>query len=115
MGCGLGTRWWKHRGGNVAILFALMLPVVVGGAGYGVETSYWYFRRLQMQSASDAAAYAGAIVKRAGQDQTTIQAAATTAAGQNGFDSSSGTVTVNSPPATGPNTANDAVEVLLDS
>jgi Flp pilus assembly protein TadG len=28
--------------GNVAILFALFLPVIVGGAGFGVETTYWY-------------------------------------------------------------------------
>ncbi|MER8955396.1 hypothetical protein NKH98_22120, partial [Mesorhizobium sp. M0833] len=30
------------KSGNVATIFALSLPIVVGGAGLGVETSYWY-------------------------------------------------------------------------
>ncbi|TIY10354.1 MAG: hypothetical protein E5V16_12455, partial [Mesorhizobium sp.] len=44
--------------GNVAIIFALSLPIVVGGAGLGVETSYWYYSSLKLQAVADAAAYA---------------------------------------------------------
>ncbi|MER8409511.1 hypothetical protein NKH16_33570, partial [Mesorhizobium sp. M1307] len=32
--------------GNVATIFALSLPIVVGGAGLGIETSYWYYSSL---------------------------------------------------------------------
>ncbi|MER8974008.1 pilus assembly protein TadG-related protein [Mesorhizobium sp. M0800] len=47
--------------GNVATIFALSLPIVVGAAGLGIETSYWYFSSLKLQAVADAAAYAGAL------------------------------------------------------
>jgi len=98
--------------GNVAIIFALTLPVVVGGAGLGVETSYWYYSSLKLQSAADAAAYAGALEKIAGSDNPTITTAATQSATSNGLGD--GTIVVNTPPASGPNTGKKAVEVILN-
>jgi Flp pilus assembly protein TadG len=38
----MGQRLATCRRGNVAIMFALFLPVIIGGAGFGVETTYWY-------------------------------------------------------------------------
>jgi len=99
-------------GGNVATIFALTLPVVIGGAGLGVETSYWYYSSLKLQAIADAAAYAGALEKIAGSDTTAITAAATTSASSNGLGA--GTIVVNTPPASGPNTAKKAVEVILN-
>ena len=88
--------------------------MVVGGAGLGVETTYWYFKQLQLQSAADSAAYAGAIEKRAGSLNSQVVSVATLGATQNGFATSAGTIKVNAPPATGPatNSAN-AVEVIV--
>src|SRR5688572_17097637 len=80
----------RTDGGNVAILFAVLLPVVVGGAGLGVETTFWRYKQLQIQTAADAAAFAGALEKRAGSNATLIEGAATTAATQNGFDTVNG-------------------------
>lgn len=102
----------KGKGGNVAIIFAMTLPVVVGGAGLGVETSYWYYSSLKLQSTADAAAYAGAIEKINGSGTPTIVATATQSATTNGLGA--GTIVVNVPPASGPNTANNAVEVILN-
>jgi Flp pilus assembly protein TadG len=96
-------------------MFALVLPVIIGGAGFGVETSYWEYKRLQMQSAVDAAAYAGAIVKRSGADLAAITAAATAGATQNGFDTSSGAIAVQAPPTSGAYTGGNAVEVVLQA
>lgn len=100
------------EGGNVATIFALTLPVVVGGAGLGVETSYWYYSSLKLQATADAAAYAGALEKIQGSDTATITTAATQSATANGLGN--GTITVHTPPTSGPNTANKAVEVILD-
>ena len=100
------------EGGNVATIFALTLPIVVGGAGLGVETSYWYYSSLKLQAIADAAAYAGALEKIAGSDTPTITAAATSSATSNGLGN--GTIVVNTPPTSGPNTANKAVEVILN-
>ncbi|MDX8512524.1 pilus assembly protein TadG-related protein [Mesorhizobium captivum] len=100
------------EGGNVATIFALALPVVVGGAGLGVETSYWYYSSLKLQATADAAAYAGALEKVAGSNTAAITAAATQSATDNGLGA--GTIVVNTPPTSGPNTAKKAVEVILN-
>lgn len=105
-------RLCESRGGNVATIFALTLPVVVGGAGLGVETSYWYYSSLKLQAIADAAAYAGALEKVAGSDTAAITAAATSSAASNGLGG--GTIVVNTPPNSGPNTAKKAVEVILN-
>lgn len=101
------------RRGNVAVMFALTMPMVVGGAGLGVETTYWYLTRTQMQQAADAAAYAGAMEMRSGSDLTQVTAVATATAGKNAFNTQTGTVQVNNPPSTG-NGGNQAVEVILN-
>ncbi|WP_457151862.1 pilus assembly protein TadG-related protein, partial [Mesorhizobium sp. P5_C1] len=92
-------------------IFALTLPIVVGAAGFGVETSYWYYNSLRLQATADAAAYAGALEQISGSDKPTIVAAATQSAASNGLGS--GTIVVNTPPASGPNTAKKAVEVIV--
>ncbi|WP_164887879.1 pilus assembly protein TadG-related protein, partial [Mesorhizobium sp. M7A.F.Ca.CA.002.04.1.1] len=101
----------RSTGANVATIFALTLPVVVGAAGFGVETSYWYYNSLRLQATADAAAYAGALEQISGSDKPTIVAAATQSAASNGLGS--GTIVVNTPPASGPNTAKKAVEVIV--
>lgn len=102
----------RAASGNVAVTFAFTLPVVVGGAGLGVETSFWYYSSLKLQAVADAAAYAGALEKIAGSDNPTIIAAATQSATSNNF-ATPGTIEVNTPPLSGPNTAKKAVEVIV--
>ncbi|PZV36492.1 hypothetical protein B5V02_22005 [Mesorhizobium kowhaii] len=96
---------------NVATIFALTLPIVIGAAGFGVETSYWYYNSLKLQATADAAAFAGALEQISGSDKPAIIAAATQSAATNGLGS--GTIVVNTPPASGPNTAKKAVEVIV--
>ena len=107
------VRLGANRSGNVAVVFAITLPILLGAAGLGVETSYWYYRSLQLQSAADAAAYTGGLEKLAGSQTSVIEAAAADTATSNGFETSSGTVTVHTPPTTGPNISAHAVEVVL--
>ncbi|KAA3449405.1 hypothetical protein C7I87_18135 [Mesorhizobium sp. SARCC-RB16n] len=101
----------RSRAANVATIFALTLPIVVGAAGFGVETSYWYYNSLRLQATADAAAYAGALEQISGSDTPTIIAAATQSAATNGLGA--GTIVVNTPPTSGPNTAKNAVEVIV--
>ncbi|WP_245525688.1 pilus assembly protein TadG-related protein [Mesorhizobium sp. M00.F.Ca.ET.216.01.1.1] len=97
----------------MAIIFALTLPVVVGGAGLGVETSYWYYSSLKLQAVADTAAYAGALEKVSGSDNATIISAATLSATTNNFDTSTGTIEVFTPPTSGAYVAKKAVEVIV--
>lgn len=45
---------------NIAVTFALLLPVLVGGLALGTETTLWYVDQRDLQNASDAAALAAA-------------------------------------------------------
>jgi Flp pilus assembly protein TadG len=78
--------FWNDKRANIAILACFCMPLVIGGAGFGVETGYWYYKRLELQSAADAAAYAAAIEARAGSATDTMRNAALLAAADNGFD-----------------------------
>ncbi|MCA1662500.1 MAG: pilus assembly protein TadG-related protein [Novosphingobium sp.] len=50
----------RDTGGNTMMLFALGMPVFVGGAGLAVDTAQWYQWHREMQFAVDQAAMAGA-------------------------------------------------------
>ncbi len=80
----------KSAGGNIAIMFALMAPLFVGGLGMGVETALWYVDQRNAQNASDAAAIA------AGADGTAANYAnvANAVAAQYGFTNGVNGVTV---------------------
>jgi hypothetical protein len=98
----------------VTVIVAFAVPLIVGAGGLAVETSFDYVSQSHLQSAADAAAYAAGIEKVASSPMDTVRAAATQQANANGWTSSTGTLTVNSPPATGPNAnAANAVEVLM--
>jgi hypothetical protein len=88
----------------------------MGATALAVDVGYWRYQQRLEQSAADSAAIAGA-TEIAFLDGAGVSAAARTDAGSNGFTNGSTgvTITVNRPPASGPNAANNnAVEVLVD-
>jgi hypothetical protein len=106
-------RFAAAQSGNVATIFALTLPLVIGGAGLGVETAYWYFRSLQLQSAADAAAFAAELEHMSGSSTSEIESEASSVAAKNGFDAAAGSIDVNAPPTSGAFQAAAASEVIL--
>jgi hypothetical protein len=104
-------RFIADRRGDTAILAAAAMPAVIGFFGLGVEVGHWYLTKVELQSAADAAAVAGAAVRRAGGSQAEIEAAALRAALETGFDGQAGVLVVNAPPLTGGFTGTPAVEV----
>lgn len=90
-----------HQGGAIAVMFALMLPVIIGFAGLGIDAGLWYKDRRSMQTATDAAAVSAAIERTYGANSAEMLSIATIEATRNGFDSSIDTITVNSPPTSG--------------
>lgn len=104
----------KSRRGNIAIITALAAPVLVGFCGLGAETGYQYFRQRDLQGAADIAAYDGAMqLENNSAGSSAITSASTSGASSNGWNSGSGTITVNNPPQSGSNQNNSSVEVLL--
>lgn len=107
-------RFLADTRGTIAVLAAIVFPVVIGGIGLGVETSYWYMTQRKLQHAADIAAHAAGVRNRAMDSMDGIRAAATQVAIASGFLSARGTITVSKPPLTGAFAGNaDAVEVVL--
>jgi Flp pilus assembly protein TadG len=107
---GLLRRFLHDQSGAYAIMFALMLPVLIGTAGLGTEVGWWYFKHKNMQSAADSGAVSAAT---AGTDLTNQANSVTASYGYaNGVKNV--TLTVNQPPTTGNYTsALQAVEVIV--
>jgi Flp pilus assembly protein TadG len=112
---------WKHRGnvtvsgrrgeaGQVLVLAAVALTVLMLAAGLGIDMGYLRYQRRRMQTAADSAAIAAAT--QLGGDYT---GAATTDASLNGFSSSNGaTVTVTQPvPLTCPDGTANCAQVQI--
>ncbi len=57
---GILKRFSNARKGNIALSFALALPVIALGVGLAVEVGSWETQKRRLQSAVDAAAIAGA-------------------------------------------------------
>src|SRR5512146_3102929 len=106
-------RLLRAREGNVAIVTAIVMPVVIGFCGLGAETGYWYLRQRVLQNAADIAAIDGDIVLRGGGSSDSVSSTAETDAGNNGWNSTTGTITVHTPPASGTHQTNSSVEVNL--
>lgn len=81
--------FWRDRRGSTSILFALSMPMLIGGLGVGFEVSNWYLMQRGMQNAADAAVLAAA--SNAGANYA-IEGRAASA--QNGFANGVGDVGV---------------------
>lgn len=88
---------FADQSGAVAIMGALAATLVVAGAGFGVETGFWFYEQTRMQQMADAAAYAGTVELRGGAGQAEIAAGALAAARDNGFNSATDTISVTAP------------------
>ena len=82
------ARFWRDRRGAVAVAVAILLPVLIGFAGIGIEVGLWFAVQRQNQSAADAAAISAALEYAAQIESgvmTNPTAAATITAGYNLF------------------------------
>lgn len=104
----------RSEEGSIAALIGLGLPVFLGLAALSMDVSQWYDEKRTLQTAADAAAVGAATELTDGRSATmTTQASAD--ALRNGVPIVAGTtITLNSPPQSGPNTGNaKAVEVII--
>lgn len=96
------------RGGAVAVVVALLLPLMVGVGALAIETGLWFSERRDLQNAADSAALSGAFELTAGR-KTTVMASALADGRRNAADAA---FSVRNPPTSGPFTGSTAaVEV----
>jgi len=87
--------------GNIALMFALMLPILFGIVGLGVDAGQWFKERSELQTIVDAAVIAAALENASGANSTQITSGATLEATRNGFDATTDTLTYVGTPTTG--------------
>ncbi len=108
------TRFADDRSGAVAVMAALLFPVLVGGMALGAEASYWYLSQRKLQQASDLAAYAAAVQLRSGRSESDLTAAAADMAEASDFRPGDDTLILSHPPTSGLRAGSaKAVEVAL--
>lgn len=110
---GLARTFRRSQSGNIAIMAGLSMTALVGFCGLGVDSASWLYGARQLHAAADIASYDAAVALNAGGSGSTLTTAATTGATTNGWNSANGTITVNSPPASGTHQNNKSVEVIL--
>jgi hypothetical protein len=59
---------WRSTSGNVFIMAAILMPVILGSAGLAVDSIQWVLWKRQLQRAADSAALAGAYASAQGKD-----------------------------------------------
>ena len=103
--------------GQTAIILTIAFGTMLALLGLVFDGGRIYFEKRHMQAAADAAVF-GAVqeMRRGNRDlASNLDPAARYDAGLNGYDAANSTITVNSPPATGPNSANtNFVEVIIE-
>src|SRR5438876_370036 len=50
----------RSQAGNILVTTALILPLLVGFVGLGVDVALWFYKHQSMQSAADSAAISAA-------------------------------------------------------
>lgn len=106
-------KFLHDKAGAIAVIAAVVIPVVIGFVGVGAEVSYWYYNQRKVQNAADAAAYAAAVQLRVEGTPTDMETAGVDAASRTGYNVGIGVHQFNSPPLTGAFQVADAVEVNL--
>src|SRR5262249_55016949 len=77
---------WKSSAGAVAVVTALVMPVLLGFTSLGVEVGHWYLGQREMQGAVDVAAISAAAQWIADEGiGTTYQTVGASYASYNGF------------------------------
>ncbi|CAN7642031.1 pilus assembly protein TadG-related protein [Pararhizobium sp. LjRoot235] len=87
-------RLQEDERGAVAVIAAILFPVVIGAMGLGAETGYWYLKDRKLQHAADVSAHAAAVRYRAGDSQPGLETAALRIASASGYLPQAGGMTV---------------------
>lgn len=110
----LAGRFCRDTGGAMAIMMALLIPMVIGMMGLTVDVGIWYVEKRGLQNIADAAALAGGSELANGASDADVRTAATADANRNDLVAATDFLDINIPPESGPNAGNDSsVEVIL--
>lgn len=103
-------KWLKDERGVAMVLTALSFSILLGFMALAIDVGMLFQTKRKLQTAADAAAISGTLKYLYTNSLSDATLSAENAASQNGFTNGSNgvTVTVNDPPADGPNIGNSA-------
>ncbi len=108
-------RYLKNEEGSTAAVFALAIPMFIGGIALAVELGHWHQNKSKLQELADSTAFAAAQEIKILREDAKYEYAGMGHAYENGFDYNNGDVVVISPPLSGRFAGrDDAVEVELN-
>lgn len=91
----------RDAGGATAILFSLLLPVLMGALGLGVETGYWYLQQSKLQNVADVSVRAAGLNLRQGGSLSSARQRVLRVLSQSGVDVSKVDINLHHPPISG--------------
>jgi len=106
----------KDESGSILAIVAICLPILMGFAGLAMDVGILFRARRNLQVVADSAAVAAALDYLYNNSASSAQSAALAAAAANGIVPATGgpQITVNTPPATGPNAGRAGfIEVIV--
>lgn len=102
-------RFLRDREGSIAVMSALLLPVVIGSVALAAEYGHGLVTLVEQQRTADLASYAGAVAYQASGSEAAMRAAALDVAALNGVPAEAVTVALVTSPRDG-----DAQAVRVD-
>lgn len=111
----VGHRLLQDTSGASAVMWALALPVVIGGIGLGVDITEWHTSKRNLQTITDAAVVASSYeISGSNESEANMLTVANGEFTRNGFSEDDGVeLTLNYPPSSGSYSGNNyAVEII---
>ncbi|TCL89180.1 putative Flp pilus-assembly TadE/G-like protein [Rhizobium sp. PP-WC-2G-219] len=102
----------NDENGGVAIIAAIILPIMIGFAALATEYSYFLTKEIEQQRVTDVASYAGALAYGKATSEVAMQASAKSIAELHGIPTGNVTVSIVTSPR---NAAAKAVSVVVSS
>lgn len=106
-------RFLKDKSGATALVFAVAMPVFVGGITLAVELGHWHQKKSKLQDMADNSAVAAAQEIMLLGDGAKFDLAGRGHAFENGFNFRKGNMQIVSPPTEGKYAGKNAVEVTM--
>lgn len=93
------VKFLRDKSGVSAVLIALILPVLIGFIGLGIDAGMWYSRNREMQTIADSAAISAALTQVASGDEDSAIEIGRADAVRSGFDDAAGDLDITINPA----------------
>ncbi|MDA8707985.1 pilus assembly protein TadG-related protein [Hellea sp.] len=109
----LFRKWRQDEVGSTAMIYAIILPVLIGMGALAIDVGHFEQRNARIQSAADLAALAAALEYQATNDRDKARLAGKGDAYENGYIAQGGSIEVESPITTGPFAGSEGAVVRI--